>query len=451
MNLIAKPFGILLMWLYEFTANYGVAVILFALIVKIILMPFQMKSKKSMMRTSLLQERMKEIEKKHGANKQKYNEEVQKLYKEEGVNPMSGCIWSLIPFPILIALYQAIRYPLTTMMGVPQELLEEGGALAAKLADTGFAATMNQAYVQIEQSQWITRHWDAFAGISEKLQQLDYSFLGLDLGMQPKLKVLWDNATYGEWGPERIAIAALLLIPVIAAVLTWLQSKVSSAKPKVAEGEEDPSAKTMGTMNVVMPIITLYFAYIMPAALGIYWIASSVFAIVQDLFLNKVYGKKIEAEFAAKNAERIKKKAEIDAKRAEAEKRRAENVAAEKNTNTSKKKESRATREQQREKAQEYERKKSGEEPAFEPSRVGERKYARGRAYDPDRYTKTAEEAVEEETELVEAVSLQEVAPEITEEVEELVEEVEEIEELEEVEDDETFEDGDEEEETEAE
>ena len=448
MNFIAKPFGILLMWLYEFTANYGVAVVLFALIVKIILLPFQMKSKKSMMRTSLLQGRLKEIEKKHGANKQKYNEEVQKLYREEGVNPMSGCIWSLIPFPILIALYQAIRYPLTTMMGVSKDLLAEGGAIAAKLASEGFSATMNEAYVQIEQSQFITRHWDAFAGLSDKLQQLDYSFLGLDLGMQPKIKILFDGQ---PWDGSKYAAAALLLIPVLAAVLTWLQSKISSAKPKVADGEEDATAKTMGTMNVVMPLITLYFAYIMPAALGIYWIASSLFAIIQDFFLNKVYGKKIEEEFAAKNAERIKKKAEIDAKRAEAEKRRAENVAAEKNTNTSKKKSSRATREQQREKAQEYERKKSGEEPAYEPSRVGERKYARGRAYDPDRYAKAAEEAVEEEAEeITEAVSAVEVTPEVTEEAEELVEEIaEDVAEDEEA--DEECEECDEEEETEAE
>ena len=420
MELIAKPFGMLLMWLYEITSNYGVAVILFALVVKIILMPFQMKSKKSMMRTSLLQERMKEIEKKHGANKQKYNEEVQKLYREEGVNPASGCIWTLIPFPILIALYQAIRYPLTTMMGVGKELLEEGGMIAAKLSETGFASTMNKAYIQIEQSQWITRHWEAFEGLSDKLQKLDYSFLGLDLGMQPKLNVLWDAEAYGAWGPERIAIAALLLVPVLAAVLTWLQSKVSNAKPKVADGEEDATAKTMGTMNIMMPLITLYFAYIMPAALGVYWIAGSVFAIAQDFFLNKIYGKKIEEEYAAKNAERIKKKAELDEKRAEAEKRRAENAPAEKNTNTSKKKSSRANREQQREKAQEYERKKAGEEPAYEPSRVGDRKYARGRAYDPDRYTKTAEEAAAaEETEEL----LPEVSEVVTEEIEEIVEE----------------------------
>ena len=428
MEFIAKPFGMLLMWLYEITANYGLAVILFALIVKIILMPFQMKSKKSMMRTSLLQGKMKEIEKKHGANKQKYNEEVQKLYREEGVNPMSGCIWSLIPFPILIALYQAIRFPLTTMMGVGKDLLAEGGAIAAKLTETGFVSTLNEAYIQIEQSQWITRHWSAFEGLSDKLRQLDYNFLGLDLGMQPRLKVLWDTATYGEWGPERLAIASLIIIPALAGILTWLQTKVSSAKPKVAEGEEDPTAKTMGTMNVVMPLITLYFAFVMPAALGIYWIASSVFAIAQDLFINKIYGKKIEEEFAAKNAEKAKKQAEIEAKRAETEKLRAEN-ATEKNTNTSKKKSSRATREQQREKAQEYERKKSGEEPAYEPSRVGERKYARGRAYDPDRYTRPAGEEPAEIEEIAEVAEVQDVTETeefvsvIEEEVEELVEE----------------------------
>ena len=441
MELIAKPFGMLLMWLYEITSNYGVAVILFALIVKIILFPFQMKSKKSMMRTSLLQERMKELEKKHGANKQKYNEEVQKLYREEGVNPMSGCIWSLIPFPILIALYQAIRYPITTMMGVSKDLLAEGGAIAAKLSETGFASTINEAYIQIEQSQWITRHWDVFEGLSDKLRQLDYNFLGLDLGVQPKLNVIWE-ASYGD---ERGMMLALLIIPILAAVLTWLQSKLSTAKPKVADGkeEEDPTAKTMGTMNIMMPLITLLFAFKMPAALGIYWIAGSVFAIVQDFFLNKVYGKKIQEEYEAKNAERIKKKAEIDAKRAEAEKRRAENVSAEKNTNTSKKKESRATREQQREKALDYERKKSGEEPAYEPSRVGERKYARGRAYDPDRYTKTEEVVPEVEEK-------EELLPEVTEMIAEDIEEVEE-----EIVEEEIFEDEedvcDEEEETEAE
>lgn len=129
MELIAKPFGMLLLWLNNLVGNYGVAIFLFALLVKLIMLPFQIKSKKSMMRMSGLSDKMKELQKKHEGNQQKYQQEVSKLYKEEKVNPMSGCLWTLIPFPILIALYRAIREPLTIMMRVPKEMLAEGGAI----------------------------------------------------------------------------------------------------------------------------------------------------------------------------------------------------------------------------------------------------------------------------------------------------------------------------------
>ena len=102
--------------LYKLTGNYGVAVILFALGVNLILTPFMAKSKKSTMRTTRLQPKIKELQKRHEGNQQKLSEEMQKLYREEGINPMSGCLWSLIPFPILIALYSVIRQPITRMM-----------------------------------------------------------------------------------------------------------------------------------------------------------------------------------------------------------------------------------------------------------------------------------------------------------------------------------------------
>ena len=134
---IAKPFGWLLLTLNNLVGNYGVAVFLFALVVKLILLPFQMKSKKSMMRMSALQPQIAELQKRHEGNPRKLQEETSKLYKEEHVNPMSGCLWSLIPFPILLALYRAIRFPLTTMMGVSSDLLAEGGAIANKLTELG--------------------------------------------------------------------------------------------------------------------------------------------------------------------------------------------------------------------------------------------------------------------------------------------------------------------------
>ncbi|MBR4744001.1 MAG: YidC/Oxa1 family membrane protein insertase [Oscillospiraceae bacterium] len=399
LSAIAKPFGMLMLWLYEFVGNYGVAVILFALIVKLILLPFQMKSKKGMIQQTRLQGRIKEIEKRHGANKQKYNEEVQKLYREEGVNPMSGCIWSLIPFPILIALYQAIRYPLTIMMGVGKELLDEGGAIATKLTEMGFEATSNAAYVQIEQSQFITNNWSAFSGLSDKLRQIDYNFLGLDLGKTPQFKIFFSGADWSD--KATVAIALLAIIPVVAAVLTWLQTWISQkTMPKAPDGEEDPTKKTMGMMNIFMPIMTLWFAFIMPAALGLYWIASSVFALIQEVILNKYYGKKLAIEDAERMAERAKREKELEEKRLETERLKAEN-ATERNTNTSKKKQRISDREDRREKTAEWERKKGLKPEDDSAGRVDDRKYARGRAYDPDRYAVNAEaedaEAEEEE------------------------------------------------------
>ena len=181
---IAIPFGWLLLTLYNFVGNYGVAIFLFALVVKQILLPFQMKSKKSMMRMSALQPQIAELQKRHEGNPRKLQEETSKLYKEEHVNPMSGCLWSLIPFPILLALYRAIRFPLTTMMGVPSELIADGGALATKLAEMGFSSSANAAYIQLQQSQFISNHWSDFdfTTISEKIQFTAYPVLS-DLGL----------------------------------------------------------------------------------------------------------------------------------------------------------------------------------------------------------------------------------------------------------------------------
>lgn len=121
---ICKIFAWPLVKFYELTGSYGLAVVFFALLVNLLMTPFMAKSKKSMMRSTRLQPRIQELQKRHEGNPQKLNAEMQKLYSEEGVNPMSGCLWSLIPFPILIALYSVIRRPLTRMMFVTQEVVD---------------------------------------------------------------------------------------------------------------------------------------------------------------------------------------------------------------------------------------------------------------------------------------------------------------------------------------
>lgn len=399
MDIIAKPFGMLLLWLYEFLHNYGLAIIFFALIVKLILLPFQWKSKKGMMRVSRLTPRIKELEKRHEGNQQKYQQEVAKLYKEEKASPMGGCIWTLIPFPLLIALYQAIRYPITIMMGVSKELLETGGAIAEKLTELGFSSNHSTSYIQIDYSQFITKHFNEFSAISDKLVALDYSFLGLNLGNVPK----WNFFMTCDWSDVSSWLPALgmFLIPVISAVLSFLTTKISQAtNPATANAGTasstkvaDQTANQMKILNYMMPLFSLYICFSMPAALGIYWIFNSVFAIIQDVILNRIFKRQLDAEDAERNARFAAREAEIEAKRLETERRRAEGET-ERASNTSKKK----LQAQQKVEhdaikaaaAREERQKRRGERgiPAEDKpaSQVGKRRYARGRAYVEDRF-----------------------------------------------------------------
>lgn len=398
LSAIAKPFGILLMFLYNLVKNYGVAIILFAIIIKIIMLPFQMKSKRGMMQTSRLAPRLKELEKKHGANKQKYNEEVQKLYREENIKPMSGCLWSILPLPIMLALFQAIRYPLTIMMGVPAALLEAGGAIAEKLTSLGFTQTASAAYVQIEQTQFISSHWNAFSGLSDKLQQMNFDFFGIDLSAVPQ----WNYLFKADWSsPDAWKGVILFLIPIISGALTFIQSKIS-AKMNTAPGQEpDQAQQQMKSMNFIMPLMSVYFAFIMPAAIGIYWAVGSVLAIVQDVWLTKRYTKIMDAEDIVKNEIRQKREAELEEKRKETERLKAEGKYV--NPNVSKKKQLTAEKQAELERAAEWE-KKNAPPKEDDPSRIGTRRYARGRAYVEDRFENpdAADEVEESDAEYAE-------------------------------------------------
>ena len=396
MDFIAKPFGWLLMWLYELTNNYGVAVFLFALVVKVVLLYFSAKSKKSMMRQSRFTPYLKELEARYEGNKQKYQEEVAKLYKEEGINPMGGCLWSLLPFPILLALYRAIRFPITIMMGVSKEAYAQIKELLTSLGFEAAGGARAAAYSQIYESQFITGNFDKFAGISDKLKQLDYGFLGLDLSQQPSFR-FWqftrENGTlWSQWG--------LFLIPVIAALLSYLQSKISTA----GSPQDPQTASTSKTMLLMMPLMSLWIGFVMPGALGLYWIATSVFQIIQDYILTKIFNKQLDAEDADRNA-RLKAKAdEIERKREET-KRLREEGATTANPNTSKRKMQKGEKQKTLEEANKWEnanRPRKAEEE--EPSRVGDRPFARGRAYVADRFgpnapAETAAPAPEEQPE----------------------------------------------------
>ena len=445
---ITKPFAWLMIWLYNLTGSYGLAIIFFALAVNLILTPFMAKSKKSMMRSTRLQPKIQELQRRHEGNQQKLNAEMQKLYREEGVNPMSGCLWSLIPFPILIALYSVIRQPMTRMMFVSSEFVT---TLTNFFVEHGLYTIPERAdaYAEIKLTKLAHDNWElvqsGLAGkIDPRFMDVDFSFLGLNLGDQPK----WNFFTTTDWSDPHVWLPALglFLIPFISAFLSWLSMKISTAmNPPMAQ--DASAAATTKSMNLMMPLMSIWICFIMPAAMGVYWIANSVFGVIRDYILTKVFKKQLDIEDAERKAARDAREWEIERQHEETERLRAEGKT-EKNVNTSKKKiqanekQKNDERKAALERAERAERRerlgvKEAEKPA---SQVGNRRYARGRAYVPDRFTnpENAEEATAaaalasedatpidetvEETDLVAEV-LEEAAEEVAEEATDSVEE----------------------------
>ena len=389
---ICEIFSWPLLKIYEMTGNYGVAIIFFALLVNLIMLPFMAKSKKGMMRTTRIQPKIQELQRRHEGNPQKLNQEMQKLYREEGVNPMGGCIWSLIPFPILIALYSVIRQPLSRMMFVTDEVVT---TLRDFFVTNGWYVIPSRAdaYAEIKLANIAHQHWaevqTALAGKVDGLIDLDFGFLGLNLGEQPK----WNFFLTTDWNDVSVWLPALglFLIPIISAALSWLSMKVSTASNPQQDAQTQAS---MQTMNLMMPLMSIWICFVMPAAMGIYWIANSLFGMLRDVVLTKIFKKQLDKEDAERIALRSQREKELEEKRIETERLRAEGKT-EKNQNTSKKN----VRAQEKQKSDERKaaldraeraarRERLGIKETEKPaSQVGNRRYARGRAYVPDRFT----------------------------------------------------------------
>ena len=438
-EIITWPFAKLMVWLYNLTGNYGVALIFFALAVNLIMTPFMAKSKKSMMRQTRLQPQIQELQKRHEGNPQKLNAEMQNLYREEGVNPMSGCLWSLIPFPILIALYSVVRQPLTRMMFVAKDFVT---VLQDYFVEKGLYTVTSaraSAYAEIELTKLTHANWSSVVtDLADKLDphllDIDFRFLGLNLGDQPK----WNFFVDTDWSNASVWLPALglFLIPFISAALSWLSMKVST-KMNPTTGQDARAQASMNTMNMMMPLMSIWICFIMPAAMGIYWIANSVFGMVRDVVLTRKYLKQLEIEDAERAARRSEREKELEAKRAETERLKAEGKT-EVNTNTSKKKLQAGEKQKAAERKAALDRADRAarrerlgiQEPEKPASQVGNRRYARGRAYVPDRFTnpenaEAATIAAAQASEGADAIdySMDETAEELAESVVESVDE----------------------------
>ena len=326
---ICRIFAWPLVKFYEATGSYGLAIVVFALMVNLIMTPFMAKSKKSMMRSSRLQPKIQELQRRHEGNQQKLNAEMQKLYQEEGVNPLSGCLWSLLPLFLLFPLYSIIRLPITRMMMADASVVDKLSEIfSAEVANLGARAA---GYKEIILTNLAHANWSSIPQELKDAGLLDVNlnFLGVPLGDTPNWRVIFT-------GPWTWAAIGLFLIPFVSAGLSWLSMKVSTAiNPTTANDAQSQSMNK--SMNMMMPLMSVVFCFMMPAAMGIYWISNSVFGMARDYALTKYYKKQLDIEDAERLAARSQRELELEAKREETERLKAEGKT-EVNANTSKKK-----------------------------------------------------------------------------------------------------------------
>lgn len=300
--LITTPLGYILGWINDFVSNYGVAIILFTILIKLIMLPLGLKQQKSMTKMQRIQPKLKEIQDKYQYDQNKASQETMKLYKEYGVNPAGGCLPLLIQFPILIGLYQVIYRPLTYILHFPADKVS---ALQKTYGLTDAAAARTAELI-----------------IATKEKLLNFDFFGLDLSQIPM-----DNLKEFMAGKAGFAALIIFIIPIISTITTYLSSKVTTymnnskkdekeepkkpervlspdQKPQAGSGNAEAMTKTMSWM---MPLMTLWLTVTLPSTLGLYWTISNVLSLAQTILLNGYYNKKLTAEIEAQDAEREKK------------------------------------------------------------------------------------------------------------------------------------------------
>ena len=418
MGIILQPFAWLLLFFYNLFSSYGLALILFGIVVKLVLFPVTLKSKKSMIQTTMLSGKMQQLQKQYGKDRERYNLELQKLYEKEKVNPMGGCVWSLIPMIILILLYGVIREPLTYFMQLSTEQIQvlaaemdwqtlavangwvsqgamdklvqgmaekvasgeltvfanglwkdvESGAITGLFQNGGFNQLYLLAQVTGENLTSLQSAINAqFAGAGDHLFVLNFMFLGIDLSLIPNL-MFWKRG----FGWDSIG---LFLLPLISVGVSTLSMKVSQATNQMnSQQSNEQMDKTNKMLLWMMPLMSLWIGFTIPAGLTVYWIAQYFVQMVQEVICGKILKKDYEA------AREASARAEAEAK--EEEKRRKEEARLERQRRLEEEKKNRGKKKPPQ---------KKDAEPAQEgvnkeDSREGIRAYARGRSYIPGRY-----------------------------------------------------------------
>mgnify|MGYP000109802807 FL=1 len=297
----ANIFGYVLNFIYNLVQNYGLAMILFTLVIKLLMLPLSIKQQKTMKKSAKLNQKMQVLQFKYKNDPEKLNQEMMKMYKEENMNPFSGCLGTILQFILLISIFYMVRCPLTYMKKLDTNKISN---YEVQLQEA--QKTVSAAYPEID----LIRESDFLKEINSDDEQvkdvdLNMNFLGLDLSKIPQQNL-------GDWTVYIIPILYIISTFVSMKITTSLQQKDKKDKigdknigktienvdinnenkgtsmVKKEEEEYDVMEQTNKMMSWMMPIMSVSISLVAPLGLALYWLVNNIAMIGERLVLNKV-------------------------------------------------------------------------------------------------------------------------------------------------------------------
>lgn len=287
-DIIGIPLGYLMSWIYKVIPNYALAIIVFTFVVRLLMFPINYKTQKSAARMQLLQPKLQKLQKSFSNNPQRLQQEQQKLYQEEGVNPMGSCLPAFIQMILLFGVLDVVYKPITHILHITKSVrnaaIEKASEIAIKFGDVNGGKEISTANLRNEllTMEVLDKHPSEFSDIAENFSSVvsdfteKFTVFGANLGNTPTLH------------PEAWTIEAVILvvIPFLAGLSQLLVSVYTMIHQKKTNPNPQAGGGCMNAMFLLTPIMTIYFGFNVPAGVGFYWIWSSIISFLVSFGLN---------------------------------------------------------------------------------------------------------------------------------------------------------------------
>ncbi len=326
-NLIAIPLGFLMKIIYNLVGNYGISIILFTFVTRMILFPVSYKQQKNTARMQLLNPKLKKLQEKYKNDPNKMQMEQFQLYQDENINPYSSCLTSFIPLILLWGVLAVVYKPMTYILNYDSNIIEEAKSIVISLdADSEKTLTKNSMRQELIIMEKMLQNPEGFSAAvqdgeitliqneTETAQKLNY----INQNFVTEVTEFAKTFTLGSvklsetpsTKPSENSSFFLFLIPIFSGLMQLVFTIYTQQMQK----KRNPDMPSMGSMNAMlymMPLFSVWLAFTVPAGVGFYWLCSSVFSFLQSMFL-----------YAWFNDERVEKIGQAEREKAKNAKKR---------------------------------------------------------------------------------------------------------------------------------